>query len=66
MSLTTANGRSSAIDPSCPWRSRLPQPDGSVSAQDRAHAAYMYVLAGGAATVAEITDYIITFRRRRR
>ena len=67
MSLTTANGRSSAINPASPWRSRLPLPDGTIAAIDRAHSAYMYELASGSSgAAAEITDYIIIHRRRRR
>lgn len=42
MAIDTANKRSSAIDVSSPWRSRLPFPDGSVGSDDRAHAAGYY------------------------
>ena len=68
MALDHANARSSAMNVGSPWRCRLPIPDGAISAQDRAHAAYMYILASGssAAPSAGADDYIITFRRRRR
>ena len=67
MALDTPNGRSSAINVSSPWRSRLPIPNGAISAQDRAHAAYQYILAAsGAAGDDSVGDYIILLRRRRR
>lgn len=42
MAVDTANKRSSAINVSSPWRSRLPFPDGTIDQGDRQHVAYMY------------------------
>ena len=67
MALDNKNKRSSAINASSPWRSRLPFPNGGISAQDRAHAAYMlYLAAGGAAGDDLVANYIPIFRPRRR
>lgn len=69
MALDHANARSSAINVSMPWRSQLPQPDGVIEAQDRAQAAYMYILASGSSSAPSAgveAEFQITIRRRKR
>lgn len=48
MAIDSASKRASAMNISCPWRSSLPLPDGTIDQGDRQHAAFMYsgILAG--------------------
>lgn len=42
MAVDTRDKRSSAINPSCPWRGQLPAPDTTVNQGDRQHTAGLY------------------------
>jgi hypothetical protein len=73
MAVDTRDRRSSAIDVSSPWRSKLPTPDGTIAAADRQHAAGYYsgILATGAiaddsGTRRQRQLPAFTLRRRRR
>lgn len=54
MAVDTAAKRSSAINPACPWRGRLPLPDATIAQGDRQAVALLYsgILAAGPAAMA--------------
>jgi len=56
------------MNPAMPWRGLWPLPDGTVGTGDRAMADFMYFTAGGGGTppVSGASDYIPTWRPRRR
>jgi hypothetical protein len=63
MAIDTANKRSSAMNIGCPWRARLPFPDSTINAADRAHIDYLY--AGLSAAAGETQyRYVLAFPRR--
>lgn len=51
MAIDTANKRASAILPLLPFRGKLPFPDGTIDAADRAQLAFMYAGFGSAPVV---------------
>jgi len=68
MPLDSRDKRASAMNPAMPWRGLWPLPDGTVGTGDRAMADFMYFTAGGGGTppVSGASDYIPTWRPRRR
>lgn len=67
MAIDTADKRAAAMLPLMPWRSKLPLPDSTIDASDRAQTAFMYVLAAGGTPAEEgAGTYYPTIGRRRR
>lgn len=66
MTIDTQDKRFSAQFIGSPWRLSLPVPNGVIGAENRAQSAYHYALNAPVAPPEVGSDYIITFRRRRR